>query len=109
MIAFLADENFNRHILTGLLRRNPRIRVIRAQDAGLTGTDDKALLEWAAQHGRVLLTHDVQTPIGFGWERVRSGMPMSGVIVVGRGVRISEAVEELLLSPNAARWTSGRM
>jgi hypothetical protein len=96
VIAFVADENFNRHILNGLFRRNPRIRVIRVQDAGLTGIDDKALLEWASRQGCILLTHDVQTLVGFAWERVRSGMSMCGVIVVGRSVRISQAVAELL-------------
>jgi len=44
----------------------------------------------------MLLTHDVRKLVGFAWERVRSGMPMSGVVVVGRGARISEAVDELL-------------
>ena len=97
MISFLADENLKRKIVTGLLRRNPSVDVVRVQDAGLTGVDDRILLEWAARQDRVLLTHDVQTLVGFAWEFVRLGRPMSGVIVLGRNLRVSQAVEELLL------------
>jgi predicted nuclease of predicted toxin-antitoxin system len=79
------------------LRRNPFVDVVRVQDAGLTGAEDRTVLEWAARHDRVLLTHDVQTLIGFAWEFVRLGKPMAGVIVLGRNVRVSQAVEELLL------------
>jgi predicted nuclease of predicted toxin-antitoxin system len=97
VISFLADENLKRKIVTGMLRRNPLVDVLRAQDAGLTGVEDRVLLEWAAQHDRVLLTHDVQTLVGFAWEIVRLGEPMAGVIVLGRNLRVSQAVEELLL------------
>lgn len=94
MIAFLADENLKRRVISGLLRRNPTVDVVRGQDAGLTGAEDRTLLEWAAEQDRVLLTRDV---VGFAWEFVRLGRPMSGVIVLGRNLRVSQAVEELLL------------
>lgn len=97
MISFLADENLKRKIMSGLLRRNPSVDVVRAQDVGLTGAEDRILLEWAARHNRILLTHDVQTLVGFAWESVQAGEPMAGVIVLGRNLRVSEAVEELLL------------
>ena len=71
--------------------------VVRAQDVNLTGADDRILLEWAARHNRILLTHDVQTLVGFAWDAVRSGKPMAGVIVLGRNLRVSQAVDELLL------------
>jgi predicted nuclease of predicted toxin-antitoxin system len=97
VISFLADENLKRQIIRGLLRRNPSVDVVRVQDAGLTGVEDQFLLDWAARDNRVLLTHDVQTLVGFAWELVRLGQPMAGVIVMGRNVRVSQAVEELLL------------
>ena len=108
MIAFLADENLKRKIISGLLRRNPSVDVIRAQDVGLTGVEDRILLEWAARHNRILLTHDVQTLVGFAWESVRTGKPMAGVIVLGRNLRVSEAVKELLLIAECSEpeeWT----
>jgi predicted nuclease of predicted toxin-antitoxin system len=40
------------------MRRQPDIDIIRVQDVGLSGEDDPIVLEWAAQEGRILLTHD---------------------------------------------------
>ena len=60
MLRFVADENFNQNIIRGLLRRNPDIDIVFIQDVGLSGTNDPTVLEWAAQEGRVLLTHDAQ-------------------------------------------------
>ncbi|MGH9631112.1 MAG: DUF5615 family PIN-like protein [Bryobacteraceae bacterium] len=53
---WLADENFNNDILRALFRQNPMLDIVRAQDAGLTGLDDEALLAWAAKAGRVLFS-----------------------------------------------------
>lgn len=61
MLALAADENFNNDLVRRVLRRNPRLDIVRIQDVGLSGTGDKAVLEWAAREGRVLLTHDVST------------------------------------------------
>ena len=63
----------------------------------MTGVEDRTLLEWASRHDRVLLTHDVQTLVGFAWEFVSLGKPIAGVNVLGRNLRVSQAVEELLL------------
>src|SRR5437773_963911 len=69
MLLLAADENFNNDILRGLLRRMPDLNVARVQDAGLSGADDPAVLEWAALEGRVLLTHDVSTITRHAYER----------------------------------------
>lgn len=45
MIRFVTDENFNNHILRGLLLRNPEIDIIRIQDVGLSSADDPTILE----------------------------------------------------------------
>ena len=58
MLRLAADENFNHDIVRGLLRREPGLDIVRIQDVGLSGADDPTVLEWAAQEGRVLLTHD---------------------------------------------------
>ena len=61
MPRLLADENLNNDIVRGLLRRKPDLDIVRVQDVGLSGADDSTVLAWAAQQGRVLLTHDVTT------------------------------------------------
>ncbi|MEK7409137.1 MAG: DUF5615 family PIN-like protein [Acidobacteriota bacterium] len=104
---WLADENFNNDILRALRRREPTLDVIRAQDAGLTGVDDEVLLAWAAEHERVLLTHDVSTMTAHAYGRVKRGEPMPGVFEVSRAVPIQTAIEDILLlteCSNPGEW-----
>src|SRR5438552_13659882 len=97
MIRLAADENFNNDVVRGVRRRNAAVDILRAQDAGLSGADDPAVLEWAAQTGRVLLTHDVSTMTRYAYDRVRDGKPMPGVFEVSREVSVGVAIEEILL------------
>ncbi len=97
MLALAVDENFNNDIVRGILRRKPDLNVVRVQDAGLSGADDPTVLEWAAEQGRVIFTHDASTMTHHAYERVRNGQPMPGVFEVDRGVPIAQAIEDILL------------
>lgn len=97
MLLLAADENFNRNIVRGLRRRQADIDIVRIQDVGLSGADDPTVLAWAAQEGRVLLTHDVSTITHYAYERVREGKPMPGVFEVSRGLPIGRVIDDLLL------------
>ena len=97
MLRLAADENFNGDILRGLLRRKPELDVVRAQDAGLSGANDQSVLEWAAQEGRILLSHDVSTITRYAYERVEAGLPMPGVFEISRAVPIGRAIEDIIL------------
>ena len=92
-----ADENFNNDIIRGLLRRKPDVDIVRVQDVGLSGADDPTVLEWAANEGRVLLTHDVSTITRHAYERVEAGKPMRGVFEVSRGLPMGVVIEDLVL------------
>jgi hypothetical protein len=97
MLPFAADENFNNDIIRGLLRRKPELDIVRIQAADLSGADDPVVLEWAAQEGRVLLTHDVATITRYAYERVQAGQAMPGVFEVSRSVPISTVIEDIIL------------
>jgi len=97
MIFLAADENFNNDIVRGLLRRKPDLDIVRIQDEGLSGADDQAVLEWAAQQGRILLTHDVSTITHYAYDRVRSGRPMPGIFEVSRDIPINIVIDDILL------------
>ena len=104
---FLADENFNNRILQGVLRENSDFNMIRVQDIEVYGADDPAVLAWAAQENRILLTRDVNTLIDFAYDRVRAGLPMPGVIEIRQQVSIGQAISELLLligASEASEW-----
>ncbi|HEY9851499.1 MAG TPA: DUF5615 family PIN-like protein [Leptolyngbyaceae cyanobacterium] len=90
-------KNFNNQIVRGILRQNPDIDIVRVQDVGLSEADDPTVLEWAAQHGRIVLTHDVTTMTGFAYDRIQAGLLMPGVFEVSRRVSVGLAIEELLL------------
>lgn len=68
-VKMLVDEDFDNTIVRGLFRRNLILDMVRVQDIGLSGKDDPTILEWAAQEGRVLLTHDVATITRYAYER----------------------------------------
>ena len=93
----LSDENFNGAILRGLMRRLPKLDLVRVQDVGLKNTDDPIILEWAANEGRILLTHDVSTITMYAYERVNQGLPMTGVVEVIATSPIGKIIDDLEL------------
>jgi len=97
MLLLAADENFNNNIVRGLLRKNPSLDIVRIQDAGLSGADDPAVLEWAAREGRILLTHDVATITHYAYQRVKSGQHMPGVFEVSLYAPIGIIIEDILI------------
>ncbi|MEL6381401.1 MAG: DUF5615 family PIN-like protein [Cyanobacteria bacterium J06626_18] len=103
MTCFLADENFDNSILRGLLRQNPEIDVVRVRDVGLSGEEDPLVLEWAANEGPVLLTHDVATVTRYAYERLVSSQSMPGVIEVSTADSIGRVMEDILIILECAR------
>jgi hypothetical protein len=92
-----ADENFQFQIVRGLRRRSPWLDIVRVQDAGLSGADDPAVLDWAAREGRILLTHDIATISPPAYDRVLAGLPMPGVFKIHPSLPIAQVIEDLLL------------
>lgn len=64
---------------------------------GLSGIEDPKILEWAAQEGRILLTHDVRTITHFAYARVKLGLPMPGILEVPRWLPVGQIIEEIAL------------
>ena len=97
MTRFLADENFRVGIVRGVVRREPSIDIIRAQDVNLNQTPDPIVLERAAEMGRVLLTHDYDDMPFYIDERLRAGLPMPGAVQIPWTLPLGQAIEDLLL------------
>lgn len=97
MLRLLADENFNGRILRALRRQIPDLDIVRAQDTPLCGADDEVLLQAAADENRIVLTHDIETLVGYAWKRVRAGKPMPGVIVALTDRPIGQVIGDLEL------------
>lgn len=97
MLRFLADEDFNRAIVRGILRSSQSVDIVRVQDVGLRTREDAVILHWAAREGRALLTHDVQTMPAHAYNRVLNALPMSGIFVVQQEESIGRIIEEIIL------------
>jgi hypothetical protein len=105
LIAFLVDQNFNEHIVDGLTRRDPALEFTHVRDVGLAAASDMVILDWAATHGLIVLTHDRKTIPPVAHARVGAGLPMPGVFVVSPAMPIGQAIGELLI---AARCLSSQ-
>lgn len=89
------DENFDGRILASLHARLPGLDIVRVQDTEMYRSSDQELLAWLAIEGRILLIHDVQTPVNDTYARVKAGLPMPSVIEVHRDTSIGAAIDEL--------------
>jgi hypothetical protein len=109
MLLLVADENLNNDIVRGLLRKKPDLDIVRVQEVGLRGAEDPTILEWAANEGRVVLTHDAATMTYYAYERVRVGLSMPGVIEVADDLPLGQVIEDILLLAdysNIGEWES---
>ncbi len=94
---FLADENFNNDILRGVWRRIPDASFIRIQDTVIAGEDDMRVLEYAAEEGYILLSHDVNTMRGYFYNRMIAELSVPGLFLVHKQTPISEVIDALAL------------
>jgi predicted nuclease of predicted toxin-antitoxin system len=111
MLKCLSDENFNGDLIRALAMRSPEIDIVRVQDVGLAGTEDSDVLKWAAENGRIVLTHDRATFPYQAYLRVISGETMPGAIIVGQNLLPRQVIEDLALiatCSSAEEW-SGRV
>jgi len=111
MIRFLLDENFNGKIVRGLRARKADVDMLRVQDTELYGADDSTVLEWAAQEGRIILTHDLDTMTKYANQRIAQRLPLAGVIFVRDTLPVAKVIEDLLTivsASEASEWENRR-
>jgi hypothetical protein len=100
---FLADENFNNNILRGVWRRIPDAHFTRVQDTEIYRADDPLVLEYAAQNGFIILTHDVNTMRGYFYARMRDGLSLPGLKDTAIGLVI-DSIELIILASDESDW-----
>ncbi|HET8669881.1 MAG TPA: DUF5615 family PIN-like protein [Candidatus Saccharimonadales bacterium] len=97
MLRLLIDENFDHRILRGLKSRLPELDYVLVRQIGLFGSPDPALLRWAAQNDRTIVTRDISTMPHFAATLLRRGEAMAGIIVVPETMPIGRAIDGLEL------------
>ena len=80
MLRLAVDQDFNHKILRALQRECPELDLVILREVELDRVPDDQVLEWSAEQGRVLLSHDVTTLRACAEQRVHRGLPMPGVI-----------------------------
>jgi hypothetical protein len=98
MPRFLTDEDFDNDILRALRRHLPDLDIVRVQDVGLRTQPDESVLQWAADAGRVVLTHDANTMTQVAYARTTARLPMPGIVVVSRTPSIGQVVDDIELA-----------
>ncbi len=104
------DHNFNRMLWAAVERQvAPQVLdVTQLAPVGLANAPDEEVLAWAADQGRILLTHDARTIPPLAYARVAAGLAMPGVIVVQQRAPQATAVASLslvLLASVPDEWT----
>jgi predicted nuclease of predicted toxin-antitoxin system len=97
MLRLVSDEDVHGDLIDELRRHEPGIDLVRVQDIGLDHTPDPLILDWAAAHGRVLITGDLNTMVGFAWARVRAGQLMPGLLALLDNIPVRPVIEDILL------------
>jgi len=95
MLRLLIDQDLDHVILRGLLLRVPHLDVITAHQVDLSNASDPEVLEWAAAHERIIVTHDRRTMPYHATNRIAGAEKVAGVIVVSRQLPVSQVINEL--------------
>jgi hypothetical protein len=106
---FLADHDFNEHIVRGAERLEPGIEFLRAREAGLHAQSDPSILDYAAREGWIVLSHDVNTMSAAAAARLEAGQPMNGLLLVHQRSPIAAVISDLVLiwaSSEAEEWAN---
>jgi hypothetical protein len=104
---FLADQDLNEHIITGVLRHEPAVEFLRLRDFGLNRHPDAEVLAAAAEQGLLLVSHDVNTMIDQAFARLAVGQPMAGLFMAQQRGPIAPVIESLVLiwsASEAEEW-----
>lgn len=99
MLKLASDADVHGSVVDQLTKA-PGSDLVRVQTALPEGTLDPDVLEWAAAEGRVLLSNDRKTMIAYARQRVQTGQPMPGLIVMPPHRWIGKALSDVLLIAN---------
>jgi hypothetical protein len=104
---FLADHDLNEHIVDGVQRREPALEFVRARDVGLSERLDEDVLAYAAQHGLIVVSHDVNTMTNAAYAILDAGGAMHGLLMVQQTKPIGPIIDSLVLiwsASEAEEW-----
>ena len=97
VLLLLADQDFSEVIIEGALRVCPGLDFVRAREVGLQRARDFEILEWAAANSGLTMSHDANTMTDAAYERIRTQLPMRGLVIVPQSLAYRTVIEDLAL------------
>ncbi len=94
---FLADHDLNEAIVTGVRRAEPAIEFLRVRDFGLEETADADILDFAAEQGLIVVSHDVNTMTAAAYARMANGDSIPGLFLVRQTSPVTLAIDDLVM------------
>jgi hypothetical protein len=104
---FLADHDLNEAIVDGVLRRDPHVEFNRARSVGLAGRLDPDVLDYAADRGLIIVSHDVNTMPAHATDRLAKAQPFPGRIMIRQSLPLADAINNVMLiwsASEAEEW-----
>jgi hypothetical protein len=105
---FLADQDFNEHIIQGIWRLEPAVEFLRAREVGLDEKSDSEVLEYAAKERWIVISHDVNTMSAAAKARLTNRQTMTGLFLVHQLSPLGSIIDCLILiwaASEAEEWT----
>ena len=93
-VKYLFDEDLNGRIVRGVRRRISDLDSRTVPETNLPQATDPAVLDWAADQGRVVITHDHRTMRSCAEDRLRAGRPMAGLILVPQTAPPGQVIDD---------------
>ncbi len=104
---FLTDHDFNERIVRGVRRREPLIEILKIRQVGDPAWSDDQILEFAAQNGLLVLSHDVNTMTAAALQRIAAGLFMAGVFFAPQTGALGKVIDDIILiwsASNTEDW-----
>src|SRR5829696_1488647 len=108
-LKFLADNDLNKQIVAGVLRHSSELEFRTVREFGFTRRNDAFLLEYAAERGYIIVSHDVNTMTAAAYKRLAEGKYLAGLFLVPQSFPIRPIINNLLLiwsASDAEDWAS---
>jgi len=106
---FLAEHDFNDHIVRGVLRNEPALEFLRVRELGMEKSSDKEILGYARAQELIVVSHDVNTMAAEAHGRLERGETIQGLFLVHQRTGVAQIIEELVLiwaASEAKEWTN---
>ena len=108
-IRFLADADLNQALVEGIRLREPALDFLSAVEARLEGMSDHAVLDLAANQGRILVSQDASTMPVHIMRFLNEGKRSPGVFLVPQDAVIRDVIDAIILvwsASSPADWAT---